>query len=89
MASGGAHDDCRPARDTRTLEFKINLVPTIEGRSSGGCARLPTSVHDGGRIATAEARLVDASGVLYAHATGNVPHRGARAAKIVVMMGGA
>ena len=51
-----------------TLEFKINLVRPLTA-GVGRLRAIADVVHDGGRIATAEARLVDAGGVLYAHAT--------------------
>jgi len=51
-----------------TVEIKVNYirpltVETGEVRAEG------TVIHSGGRIATAEGRLVDQSGKLYAHAT--------------------
>ena len=51
-----------------TLEFKVNLVRalTIE---TGEVRAEGTVIHMGGRIATAEGKLVDRSGKLYAHAT--------------------
>lgn len=51
-----------------TLEFKVNLVRPLTA-DVGRLRAIADVVHDGGRIATAEARLVDARGVLYAHAT--------------------
>lgn len=51
-----------------TLEFKVNLVRalTIE---TGEVRAEGTVIHMGGRIATAEGKVVDRSGKLYAHAT--------------------
>jgi uncharacterized protein (TIGR00369 family) len=51
-----------------TLELKVNLVRplTIE---TGRVLCVGTVIHVGGRIATAEARIEDTEGVLYAHAT--------------------
>jgi uncharacterized protein (TIGR00369 family) len=49
-----------------TVELKVNYVRAL--RSTTGVVRCEGSViHVGGRIATAEARLTDASGKLYAH----------------------
>lgn len=51
-----------------TLEMKINYVRPI--RRENGEVRCEASViHVGGRVATAEGRIVDASGRLYAHGT--------------------
>jgi uncharacterized protein (TIGR00369 family) len=51
-----------------TLELKVNLVRplTIE---TGRVRCVGEMIHLGGRIATAEARVEDEDGVLYAHAT--------------------
>lgn len=52
-----------------TLELKTNFVRRID--TSTGVMRCEGKViHAGRRVATAEARLVDAEGRLYAHATG-------------------
>jgi uncharacterized protein (TIGR00369 family) len=51
-----------------TLEFKINLVRAVTIRS-GVLRAIGKVVHGGKTTATAEGRLEDASGVLYAHAT--------------------
>src|SRR3984893_9974609 len=51
-----------------TLEMKINYVRPI--RREIGEVRCEASViHVGGRVATAEGRILDASGKLYAHGT--------------------
>ncbi len=51
-----------------TLEIKVNYVRAMT--SETGSVRCEASViHVGGRTATAEGRVVDASGKLYAHAT--------------------
>src|SRR6202158_2066114 len=51
-----------------TLEMKINYVRPI--RREIGEVRCEASViHVGGRVATAEGRILDASGTLYAHGT--------------------
>lgn len=51
-----------------TLEIKVNyLRPIISATGTVMCEG--TIIHLGGRIATAEARLTDATGKLYAHST--------------------
>lgn len=51
-----------------TLELKVNFVrPVTAGTGRLRCEG--TVIHMGGRTATAEARLTDAAGKLYAHAT--------------------
>ena len=51
-----------------TLEAKTNLVRAITDKT-GRLRAIGKVVHFGNRIATAEGRLEDASGKLYAHAT--------------------
>ncbi|HET7197981.1 MAG TPA: PaaI family thioesterase [Burkholderiales bacterium] len=51
-----------------TLEAKTNLVRAIT-HSTGRLRAIGKLVHLGKRVATAEGRLEDASGKLYAHAT--------------------
>ena len=51
-----------------TLEAKTNLVRAITDKT-GRVRAIGKLVHLGSRIATAEGRLEDASGKLYAHAT--------------------
>ena len=51
-----------------TLEVKVNLVRAITG-DSGLMRCIGKVVHAGKRTATAEGRLEDASGKLYAHGT--------------------
>lgn len=51
-----------------TLEAKTNLVRPITDKT-GRLRAIGKVVHFGNRIATAEGRLEDASGKLYAHAT--------------------
>lgn len=51
-----------------TLELKINLVRPLTS-ATGRIQCEGTAVHMGSRIATAEARVVDRDGKLYAHAT--------------------
>jgi uncharacterized protein (TIGR00369 family) len=51
-----------------TLEAKTNLVRAITS-ATGKLRAIGKTIHVGNRIATAEARLEDADGKLYAHAT--------------------
>lgn len=51
-----------------TLEFKVNFVRPLT-RDTGRVVCEGRTIHVGGRVATAEARVVDAAGTLYAHAT--------------------
>ena len=51
-----------------TLEIKVNyLRPMTSATGTVSCEG--TVIHLGGRIATAQARVIDADGKLYAHAT--------------------
>ena len=51
-----------------TLEFKVNFVrPVLE--TTGEVRAIGTLLHLGKRSATSEAKLVDAAGKVYAHAT--------------------
>jgi uncharacterized protein (TIGR00369 family) len=53
---------------TTTVELKVNFVrPIVEATGRLRCEG--QVIHAGGRIATAEARVTDAAGALYAHAT--------------------
>ena len=52
-----------------TAELKVNFVrPVVTG--TGRLRSEGRVIHAGSRLATAEARLTDASGKLYAHAVG-------------------
>lgn len=51
-----------------TLEMKVNFIRAVT-RSAGRLSCIGTVVHAGGRTATAEGRIVDANGKLYAHGT--------------------
>jgi uncharacterized protein (TIGR00369 family) len=51
-----------------TLEIKVNYVRALRAET-GRVRAIGTVVHLGGRVATAEGRIVDAAGKLYAHAT--------------------
>src|SRR5215470_2819084 len=55
-------------RGYTTLEVKVNLVRAIRSES-GRLRAVGSVVHMGGKIATAEARLLDGEGRLCAHAT--------------------
>ena len=59
MPAGGAYT---------TLEAKTNLVRAITDKT-GRLRAIGKVVHVGSRVATAEGRLEDAAGKLYAHAT--------------------
>jgi uncharacterized protein (TIGR00369 family) len=59
MAAGAAYT---------TLEAKTNLVRPVTA-DTGVLRAIGKAVHLGSRVATAEGRLVDAAGKLYAHAT--------------------
>jgi uncharacterized protein (TIGR00369 family) len=57
---------CPAGKGYTTLELKVNLVRAITVQT--GVLRASAQVvHFGGRTATAEGRLVDAAGKLYAH----------------------
>ena len=59
---------CAAGQLFTTLELKLNFVRALLADS--GLVRCEgTVLHRGGRIATAEARALDAKGRLYAHAT--------------------
>ncbi len=51
-----------------TLEMKINFIRAVT-RKAGPLTCIGTVVHAGNRTATAEGRIVDANGKLYAHGT--------------------
>lgn len=51
-----------------TLELKVNFLRPLT-RDTGRVRCEGTTIYVGGRVATAEARLFDASGKLYGHAT--------------------
>jgi uncharacterized protein (TIGR00369 family) len=62
------HSTLPLGRGYTTLEFKINLVRGVTVKS-GAVRAIGKIVHAGKTTATAEARLEDAAGTLYAHAT--------------------
>ncbi|HEY0406591.1 MAG TPA: PaaI family thioesterase [Pyrinomonadaceae bacterium] len=57
-----------PGRIFTTLEMKLNYVRPMK-RETGEVRCEASVLHVGGRVATAEGRIVDASGKLYAHGT--------------------
>lgn len=77
-ALGCAINTLMPAgRVFTTLEMKINYVRPM--RQETGEVRCEAEVlHAGGRVATAEGRITDASGKLYAHGTATCMLFGAR-----------
>jgi uncharacterized protein (TIGR00369 family) len=68
-AVGCAVHTAMPAgRSYTTLELKVNMLRALTNKVELVRAEGRT-IHVGGQVATAEARLVDAAGKLYAHAT--------------------
>jgi uncharacterized protein (TIGR00369 family) len=68
-ALGCAINTVMPAgRVFTTLEMKINYVRPMR-RETGEVRCEAEVLHAGGRVATAEGRIIDASGKLYAHGT--------------------
>jgi uncharacterized protein (TIGR00369 family) len=68
-AMGCAVNSVMPAgRVFTTLEMKINYVRPIR-RDAGTLTCIATLIHAGGRTATAEGRIMDVDGLLYAHGT--------------------
>jgi uncharacterized protein (TIGR00369 family) len=62
------HSTLPQGKGYTTLEFKLNLVRAVTVKS-GTLRATGRVVHGGKTTATAEARLEDAAGALYAHAT--------------------
>jgi uncharacterized protein (TIGR00369 family) len=62
------HSTLPQGRGYTTLEIKVNYVRTITA-ATGRLRAEGTIIHVGRQTATAEGRLVDATGRLYAHAT--------------------
>lgn len=60
------HTLCKPGTGNLTLELKVNLVRAIT-QEVGALKAEGTIIHHGRTIATAEGRIVDANGKLYAH----------------------
>ena len=68
-ATGCAINTMMPAgRIFTTLEMKINYVRPMT-RETGEVRCEANVIHVGGRVATAEGRIVDCDGKLYAHGT--------------------
>lgn len=68
-ATGCAINTMMPAgRIFTTLEMKINYVRPLK-RETGEVRCEAHVIHVGGQVATAEGRIVDAKGKLYAHGT--------------------
>jgi uncharacterized protein (TIGR00369 family) len=68
-ALGCAINTVMPAgRVFTTLEMKINYIRPMR-RETGEVRCEAEVLHAGGRVATAEGRIIDASGKLYAHGT--------------------
>src|SRR2546423_6112797 len=62
------HSRLRAGLSYTTLELKVNFLRPVRV-TTGRVRGEGKLVHLGGRVATAEAHLVDESGALYAHAT--------------------
>jgi uncharacterized protein (TIGR00369 family) len=62
------HSRLRAGLSYTTLELKVSFLRPVR-MTTGRVRGEGKVVHLGGRVATAEAHLVDAAGVLYAHAT--------------------
>ncbi len=62
------HTTLQPGERYTTLELKTNFVRPITAKT-GAMRAEGAIIHRGRRTATAEGRLVDADGKLYAHAT--------------------
>jgi uncharacterized protein (TIGR00369 family) len=62
------HSKLPRGRGYTTVEIKVNYVRPVTA-ATGRVRAEGTTIHVGRQIATAEGRLVDAAGRLYAHAT--------------------
>jgi uncharacterized protein (TIGR00369 family) len=60
------HTICKPGTGNMTLELKVNLVRAITA-DVGELTAEGTIIHQGRTVATAEGRITDANGKLYAH----------------------
>lgn len=67
-AGGAVHSTLDAGSGYATLETKVNLVRAVRP-ATGPLLATGVVVHRGATIATAESRLVDADGKLFAHAT--------------------
>ena len=66
-AGAAVHSTLGAGSAYTTLETKVNLVKAVRP-ATGTLLAVGTVVHRGATIATAESRLVDGNGKLYAHA---------------------
>jgi uncharacterized protein (TIGR00369 family) len=57
-----------PGKAYATVELKVTLVGALR-KETGEVRCLAQTIYVGGRVATAEARIVDAKGRIYAHGT--------------------
>jgi uncharacterized protein (TIGR00369 family) len=57
-----------PGKAFATVELKVTLVSALR-KETGEVRCVAQTIHVGGRIATAEARIVDCAGRIYAHGT--------------------
>jgi uncharacterized protein (TIGR00369 family) len=62
------HSTLKAGQGFTTVDLAVSFVRAVH-QSSGKLRCEAKVIHTGGRIATAEARLVDAEGKLYAHGT--------------------
>jgi len=67
-AGAAVHSTLAPGSGYTTLETKVNLVRAVRP-TTGPLLAHGTVVHRGATIVTAESRLCDTDGKLYAHAT--------------------
>ncbi len=67
-AGAAVHSTLSDGSGYTTLETKVNLVRAVRP-TTGPLIAEGSVVHRGATIATAESRLLDADGALYAHAT--------------------
>lgn len=66
--SCAVHTHLKKGNGYTTVEFKVNFVRAIT-ETTGTVYCEGKSIHVGGRIGTAEGRITDAAGRLYAHGT--------------------
>ena len=68
-ALGGAvNTTMGPGRAYATVDLKVTMVRPLR-RDVGTVSCIATAIQTGSRLATSEARIVDASGRIYAHGT--------------------
>ena len=66
-----AYSTLGPGIRYATIETKVNFIRPITA-ATGGLKAIGTAVHTGTKTGTAEGRLVDSAGALYAHGTTTV-----------------